>query len=178
MENSPLNKYTCSRRRLVQRSEQYWLSLQITKFVIKFILRNIFFSQWHKLLGKRIPSSPNMSRTYDFPQTGWTLWVKSSSLSGHSRKQIALLTAALTKPRLNSSYPNSVFTHSRKRSAPVADTFSAFRGCPLTGASTVAYVADWIISFSLCIFKLKIYHHFFPRFLRFLFISLLGGWNG
>ena len=45
-----------------------------------------------------------------------------------------LLTAALTKPRLSSSWKlartNSVFTHSRKRPAPVANTFSAFRGCP------------------------------------------------
>ena len=34
-------------------------------------------------------------------------------------------------------HTNSVFTHSRKRPAPLVDTFSASRGCPLTGASAV-----------------------------------------
>ena len=49
-----------------------------------------------------------------------------------------LLTAALTKPCLNSSwYKLCSYTDSRKRSAPVADTFYASRECPLTGASTV-----------------------------------------
>ena len=36
------------------------------------------------------------------------------------------------------AHTNSVFTHCLKRPAPVADTFSASRGCPLTGALTVA----------------------------------------
>ena len=36
---------------------------------------------------------------------------------------------------LVSAYEN----HSRKQPAPVADTFSASRGCPLTGASTVLW---------------------------------------
>ena len=61
-----------------------------------------------------------------------------NSLSGHSRKQTTLLMAALTKPSLNSiAHTNSVFTHSSKWPAPVADTFSASKGCPLTGALTV-----------------------------------------
>ena len=38
------------------------------------------------------------------------------------------------------AHTNSVFTHSRKRPAPVAETFSASRGCPLTGASTVQFI--------------------------------------
>ena len=46
-----------------------------------------------------------------------------SSLSGHSRKRTGLLTAVLIKPRLTLAHTNSVFTDSRKRSAPVADTF-------------------------------------------------------
>ena len=37
----------------------------------------------------------------------------------------------------NLAHTNSVFTHSHKRPAPVADTFSVFRGCPLTEALTV-----------------------------------------
>ena len=43
-------------------------------------------------------------------------------------------------------YINPVLTHSRKRPAPVADSFSASRGCPLTGASTTIppkTTADW-----------------------------------
>ena len=35
------------------------------------------------------------------------------------------------------AHTNSVFIHSRKRPAPVADTFPASQGCPLTGVSTV-----------------------------------------
>ena len=42
------------------------------------------------------------------------------------------------KPVFLNSHANSVFLHSRKRPAPVTDTFSASRGCPvLTRASTV-----------------------------------------
>ena len=37
------------------------------------------------------------------------------------------------------AHTNSVFTHFHKRPAPVADTFSVSRGCPLTGALTVQY---------------------------------------
>ena len=40
-------------------------------------------------------------------------------------------------PDLFNSHTNSVFSHSRKRPAPVTDTFFAPRGCPLTRASTV-----------------------------------------
>ena len=36
------------------------------------------------------------------------------------------------------AHTNSVFRQSRKRPAPVADTFTASRGCPPTGTSTVA----------------------------------------
>ena len=72
-----------------------------------------------------------------------------SSLNGHSRKRTALFTA-LTKPRLNSilAHTNSVFTHSRKRSAPVADAPSASRGCPLTGTSTVQYISSSLYVYS------------------------------
>ena len=40
-------------------------------------------------------------------------------------------------PDLLNSHTNSVFSHSRKRPAPVTDTFFAPRGCPLMRASTV-----------------------------------------
>ena len=43
-------------------------------------------------------------------------------------------------PILTLAHTNSVSTHSRKQPAPVADTFSAFRGCPLTRASTVTVI--------------------------------------
>ena len=71
-----------------------------------------------------------------------------SSLNGHSRKQKALLTAAVTKTRLFQLSHNSVFLHSRKRPAPVTDTFFASGGCPLTRASTVPLYAskDFFIS--------------------------------
>ena len=35
---------------------------------------------------------------------------------------------------------NSILSHSRKRPAPVKDTFFAPRGCPLTRASTVTQI--------------------------------------
>ena len=57
-----------------------------------------------------------------------------SSLSGNSRKRTAVLTAALTKPRLNSSSNKLCIYTFRKRPAPDADTFSASRGCPHTGS--------------------------------------------
>ena len=60
-----------------------------------------------------------------------------SSLIGHSRKWIALLTAALTNTFLPESHTNFVITHSGKRSALVTDTVFASRGCPLTRTSTV-----------------------------------------
>ena len=41
------------------------------------------------------------------------------------------------KPDYFNSHTNSVFLHSRKRPAPVTDTFFASGGCPLTTASTV-----------------------------------------
>ena len=51
---------------------------------------------------------------------------------------------SLQPPGQNSFLPgahiNFVFTHSGKRPAPVTDTISASRGCPLTGASTVPYI--------------------------------------
>ena len=71
-----------------------------------------------------------------------------SSMSGHSRKWTALLTAALTKPFLNSS-SLILYLHIpisgqgcpvcwRLCVAPVADTFSASQHwCLLTGVSTV-----------------------------------------
>ena len=60
------------------------------------------------------------------------------SLSGHSRKRTAgYLRPPWQNPVWTLTHTNSVCTHSRKRPAPVADSFSAFRGCPLTGASTV-----------------------------------------
>ena len=64
-----------------------------------------------------------------------------SSLNGHSRKRKALLTAAVTKTRLFQLSHNSVFLHSRKRPAPVTDTFFASGGCPVTTASTVPLYA-------------------------------------
>ena len=45
------------------------------------------------------------------------------------------------KPDCFNSHTNSVFLHSRKRPAPVTDTFFASRGCPLMRASTVPLYA-------------------------------------
>ena len=42
-------------------------------------------------------------------------------------------------PVLLNPHTNSVFSRSRKRPAPVTDTFLAPRGCPLTRASTVLW---------------------------------------
>ena len=95
---------------------------------------------------------------YDFVDLGeavkvsWTvfhnislgnLMLLQSKFSEHTLvrpKWTALLTAALTKSRLNSkcsSYKLCIHTYFRKQPAPVVDTFYASRGCPRTGALTV-----------------------------------------
>ena len=61
------------------------------------------------------------------------------ALWADTHKRTALLTAALAKLHFTLAHTNSAFTHSRKRPAPVADTFSASRGCSLTGASTYSF---------------------------------------
>jgi len=53
-----------------------------------------------------------------------------SSPNGHSYEWTALLTAAFSKPVCLTFHTNSVL-NSRKRPAPVTDTFFVFRGCPL-----------------------------------------------
>ena len=65
------------------RSLGIWINSKLPQIGLWIELTGkIFFSQWHKLLGKRIPSSPNRSWTYDLPHTGWTLcdWATGDSL--------------------------------------------------------------------------------------------------
>ena len=62
---------------------------------------------------------------------------RGSSRNGRSGKRTALLTAIFTKPPSYSTPMNSVFLHSRKRPAPVTNTFLAARGFPLKRSSTV-----------------------------------------
>ena len=65
--------------------------------------------------------------------------VSGSSPNAHSRKQTALLTAALNSqnPVFLNTHKNSVLLHFRKRPAQVMDTFFASQRCPLKRASTV-----------------------------------------
>ena len=59
-----------------------------------------------------------------------------SSPNGHSRSGQLYLRPPSQNPVLLNSHTNSVFSHSRKRPAPVTDTFFASRGCLLMTAFT------------------------------------------
>ena len=59
-----------------------------------------------------------------------------SSPNGHSRSGQLYLRPPLQNPVLLNSHTNSVFSHSRKRPAPVTNTFFGTRGCPFTRAFT------------------------------------------
>ena len=62
------------------------------------------------------------------------------------------------KPDYFNSHTNSVFLHSRKRPAPVTDTFFASGGCPLTTASTVPlYASKDFFYFSVEIFFYQVF---------------------
>ena len=62
------------------------------------------------------------------------------------------------KPDYFNSHTNSVFLHSRKRPAPVTDTFFASGGCPLTRASTVPlYALKDFFYFSMEIFFYQVF---------------------
>ena len=87
----------------------------------------------------------NGAKLFSVPKVSWLSvpWSKFSdwTLVGERRLH---LRPPWPNPVWTLAHTNSVFTPFRKRPAAVAVTFSASRGCPLTGALTVpSWIVKW-----------------------------------
>ena len=101
-----------------------WTSYILTKRKGRQEIPTAIFS--HSIL--IVPNSVRVNKRFITVEALWADTLASDQLYLRPPWQNPVWTVAHT---------NSVLAHSRKRPAPVADTFSASQGCPLTGASTV-----------------------------------------